>query len=377
MTTPRQQVCQSTAEGLRLASPKLPSMRAVLGFDGFVDEIIAVVDKRHDPDHYEPVESIAAMARKILGASGTSSNYELIVERRKLGGNGPIMANALASLGLDVTYIGNLGYPDVHPVFRDFAAKANVISIAEPGHTDALEFSDGKLMLGKLQSLGDVNWGNLSERVGKPELSRMMGEATLIGMLNWTMLPRMGEVWDKLLEEILPAVPKAGRTLFIDLADPEKRTRDDLRAALAIVGRFQEHADVILGLNLKEAIQVAEVLNLPDRADREATIEEDAAAIRRALGLGCVVIHPRKAAAAATEHESARFPGPFVQAPRISTGAGDHFNAGFCLGRIIGLGLEESLCAGVASSGYYVRTAKSAGSLDLAAFIDELPSPEG
>ena len=377
MTAPRQQVCQSTAEGLRLASPKLPSMRAVLGFDGFVDEIIAVVDKRHDPDHYEPVESIAAMARKILGASGTSSNYELIVERRKLGGNGPIMANALASLGLDVTYIGNLGYPDVHPVFRDFAAKANVISIAEPGHTDALEFSDGKLMLGKLQSLGDVNWGNLSERVGKPELSRMMGGAILIGMLNWTMLPRMGEIWDKLLEEILPAVPKAGRTLFIDLADPEKRTRDDLRAALATVGRFQEHADVILGLNLKEAIQVAEVLNLPDRADREATIEEDAAAIRRALGLGCVVIHPRKAAAAATEHESARFPGPFVQAPRISTGAGDHFNAGFCLGRIIGLDLEESLCAGVASSGYYVRTAKSAGSLDLAAFIDELPSPEG
>ena len=377
MTAPRQQVCQSTAEGLRLASPKLPSTRAVLGFDGFVDEIIAVVDKRHDPDHYEPVESIAAMARKILGASGTSSNYELIVERRKLGGNGPIMANALASLGLDVTYIGNLGYPDVHPVFRDFAAKANVISIAEPGHTDALEFSDGKLMLGKLQSLGDVNWGNLSERVGKPELSRMMGGATLIGMLNWTMLPGMGEIWDKLLEEVLPAVPKAGRTLFIDLADPEKRTRDDLRAALATVGRFQEHADVILGLNLKEAIQVAEVLNLPDRADREATIEEDAAAIRRALGLGCVVIHPRKAAAAATEHGSARFPGPFVQAPRISTGAGDHFNAGFCLGRIIGLGLEESLCAGVASSGYYVRTAKSAGSIDLAAFIDELPSPEG
>ena len=133
---------------------------------------------------------------------------------------------------------------------------------------------------------------------------------------------------------------------------------------------------MILGLNLKEATQVAEVLGLPDRADREATIEEDAAAIRQALGLACVVIHPRKAAAAATEPRSARFPGPFVQHPKISTGAGDHFNAGFCLGRILGLGLEESLCAGVASSGYYVRTARSATAAELAGFIDELPASE-
>jgi len=111
MTLSRQQICQATADALRKAAPNLPSMKAVLGFDGFVDEIISVVDKRHGPDDYEPVESIAAMARKILAASGESSNYELIVKHRKLGGNGPIMANALASLGLDVTYIGNLGYP--------------------------------------------------------------------------------------------------------------------------------------------------------------------------------------------------------------------------------------------------------------------------
>jgi sugar/nucleoside kinase (ribokinase family) len=377
MSASRHQTCQATAERLRLAAPKLPAMSAVLGFDGFVDEIIAVVDKRHGPDRYEPVESIAAMARKILAASGESSNYELIVKQAKLGGNGPIMANALASLGLAVTYIGNLGYPDVHLVFRDFAARAKVISIAEPGHTDALEFADGKLMLGKLQTLGNVNWENLLDRVGKPELSALIGGATLIGMLNWTMLPRVGEIWDKLLEEVLPAAPKAGRTLFIDLADPEKRTREDLRAALQTVSRFQEQVDVILGLNLKEATQVAGVLGLPDRADREATIEQDAVEIRNTLGLACVVIHPRKAAAAATETESARFPGPFVQLPKISTGAGDHFNAGFCLGRILGMGLEESLCSGVASSGYYVRTARSASALELAGFIEELPAPEG
>ena len=65
-----------------------------------------------------------------------------------------------------LAYVGNLGYPNIHPVFADFAKKAQVVSIGEPGHTDALEFDDGKLMLGKLTPLNDVNWDNLMQRVG-------------------------------------------------------------------------------------------------------------------------------------------------------------------------------------------------------------------
>ena len=115
MPADREEVCRATAEGLERAAGGLGSVGALVGFDGFVDEIVAVVDKRYDAERYDPVETIAAMARKILGASGESSNYELVVKQRKLGGNGPIMANALAALGLDVTYIGNVGYPDDPP----------------------------------------------------------------------------------------------------------------------------------------------------------------------------------------------------------------------------------------------------------------------
>ena len=123
-----------------------------------------MVDKRYSSTHFDPVRTIAVLADKIRNAAGASSNYELVVKHRKLGGNGPIMANALASLGLDVTYIGNLGYPTIHPVFQEFATRARVINIAEPGHTDALEFADGKLMLGKHETLNDVNWENLVGR---------------------------------------------------------------------------------------------------------------------------------------------------------------------------------------------------------------------
>jgi sugar/nucleoside kinase (ribokinase family) len=382
MNALRQQVCQTTAAKLTQALGRLATSRAVVGLDGFVDEILAVVDTRHDPDRYEPVRTIAALAAKIGRAAGESSNYELVVKQRKLGGNGPIMANALACLGLPVTYIGNLGHPEIHLVFRDFATRADVRSIAEPGHTDALEFDDGKLLLGKLEPLAEVNWDNLVERVGRDELQRLFGGATLIGMVNWTMLPRMTGIWEHLLAEVLPGggshegKPAPRRTLFVDLADPEKRTSEDLREALGLLPRFQEQVEVILGLNLKEAMAVARVLGLTVPADPDAFLEPAAAAIRRDLGIGCVVIHPRRAAAAATETEVARFAGPFVQHPLISTGGGDHFNAGFAFGRILGLGLEESLCAGVACSGYYVRTAQSPTAAELAEFIRLLPDPE-
>ncbi len=158
---------------------------------------------------------------------------------------------------------------------------------------------------------------------------------------------------------------------------PEKRTPDDIREAMALLTRFQEHLDVILGLNLKEATEIAHVLGLPAEKHPEAAIEDQAAAIRGALELACVVIHPRRAAAAATNTESARFAGPFVRQPLISTGAGDHFNAGFSMGRILGFSLEESLCTGVATSGYYVRSAISPSAAALAEFVAELPPPQG
>ena len=376
MPSTRQQVCQSASTKLKAKVVDLKLIKSVVGFDGFVDNIIAVVDKRHSSTHYEPMKTIDVLGKKITAAAGESSNYELVVTQQKLGGNGPIMANALASFGLDVTYIGNLGFPAINPVFDAFSKRAHVITVAEPGVTDALEFEDGKLMMGKHQFLADVNWDNLIARVGLEKLTKMFGDSKLIGTVNWTMLPHMSAIWEKLIAEVLPKVDGKGRRLFVDLADPEKRTPQDIHDALHLLTKMQTHIDVILGLNLKESGEIAHVLGLPEPAQPEAHLEETAAAIRDALKLHCVVIHPRKGAAAATEKETAKFAGPFVQQPKISTGAGDHFNAGLCLGMTLGLSLEESLCCGCATSGYYVRSAESPTGAELAGFIDELPPPQ-
>ncbi|MFS8572456.1 MAG: hypothetical protein LOD85_05445, partial [Clostridia bacterium] len=151
--------------------------RALIGFDGFVDEIIDVVATRHSPTSYQRFATISQLAKRIADAAGLSTNLELVTTQVKLGGNGPIMANALAGLGVDVTYIGSVGYPAVHPVFEEFAAKCRVISICEPGHTDALEFDDGKLMLGKYQTLDQVRWERIVQLIPVPELAEIAGQA--------------------------------------------------------------------------------------------------------------------------------------------------------------------------------------------------------
>jgi sugar/nucleoside kinase (ribokinase family) len=164
--------------------------------------------------------------------------------------------------------------------------------------------------------------------------------------------------------------------LFVDLADPEKRNHADIRHAMELLSQFEKQVDVILGLNLKESGEICDVLGIPVPGDPEAAIEATAAAIRKHLDVSCVVVHPRRSAAAATRDSSATFLGPFILQPTISTGAGDHFNAGFCLGRTLGFSLVESLCTGVATSGYYVRTAESPTGAQVADFIANLPDPQ-
>ena len=43
-------------------------------------------------------------------------------------------------------------------------------------------------------------------------------------------------------------------------------------------------------------------------------------------------------------------PGPVTSTPEITTGAGDHFNSGFCLGKLLGLGDLDSLVTAVTTS---------------------------
>ena len=365
----RDQCAQHLLTGISRAS----QLSTFVGLDGFVDQIIHVVNKRMNAEVYDRVLTITDLAGRIGAAAGQSTNIEMVIQRTKLGGNGPIMANALASFGLKLTYLGALGYPNRHPVFDGFAKRAEVHTIAEPGQTDALEFDDGKVMLTKTVQLNEINWANIQARYGRDRFTGKFSTADLIGFVNWTMIPYMSDLWEALQRELCPDLTGHKRLLFFDLADPEKRSVPDIRRAVTLISKFEKYFDVVLGLNEKEAYEIGDVLGLATKERTPEGLAKLSIEIQTQLKIGTLVVHPVAFALASSQGVVSMVKGPFCPKPLISTGAGDHFNAGFCLGKLLGFDNPRSLYTGVTTSGYYVRTALSPSMNDLANMLRHWP----
>ncbi len=351
-------------------------LRAFVGLDGFVDEIIHVVDKRESAEKFQRQPTIAKFAERLAAAAGKSTNVELVVRRTKLGGNGPIMANALARFGIKVAYVGALGYPAMHPVFTEFAQRAEVHSIAEPGQTDALEFEDGKLMLGKTAHFNEITWATIQARFSRDKFIEKFSTSDLVAFVNWTMIPYMSDLWAALLQEFCPNPSASKRKIFFDLADPEKRTPKDIARALDLIAGFERYFEVIFGMNEKEACEIGEVLGLNAGARSRESLLTLGREIQKKTGVSTVVIHPVTYALAVSQGVASLVDGPYVQKPLITTGAGDHFNAGFCLGKLLGFDSEGSVQLGVAASGFYVRSAQSPGLTDLVEMLRDWPEKD-
>lgn len=392
----RTDIARSAADALADAGARTTSTSALVGFDGFIDSISRLVDVRTSmaPDEYQPIKTISAFGMRVAAAAGLSTNIERVTLEDRFGGNGPLMAGALGRLGLRVTYIGAVGESasseNVHPVFAEFAARCTrVIPIGVPSHTLCLEFDDGKVMMNDTRHVQGVTWDRLVSRVGLDALGAIVSEASLLGIVNWSLLGGVPGIWRGLAEDVLPAAAKRERRLFVDLSDPAKRIDSDIRSMFTQLAMLERAGlRVTLGMNLAEATRIAHVLGLAAPGDEGPTgapsgkptpesILAAAVAIRGAIDVDEVVIHPREGAAGASRDGAKSWIlGPLARSPRLSTGAGDHFNAGYAFGRTMGLSLEQSLAAGVATSGAYVRDARSPDMERLIGFLRDLPDPE-
>ncbi|MFW5794539.1 MAG: PfkB family carbohydrate kinase, partial [Bacillota bacterium] len=350
---------QTLVEKLKSKDPTKYNL--VIGFDGFVDEIIHVVDKRQDPKNYTRVKTINDFSNKIARSSNLSTNIEFVTIDTKIGGNGPIMTNALAKHNPEITYIGTLGFPEIHNVFKPLEKKATVYTIEKYGNTQAVEFNDGKIILGKMNSLVNVDYNHLTKIVSEEKLINLINNADLFATVNWSMLPYMTDIWINIIKNILPKLtPKISKPLmFIDIADPEKRESEAIKEALDLLKNFKSFFRVALGLNKKEAYDVAVILGLFNKNEiNNQSLQEVNQALYNYLNIDYVVVHPVKNAAVTYNNQYYEENGPYIENPKLTTGAGDNFNAGFVLGLLLNLNPDEALLMGMATSGFYVRNAK-------------------
>lgn len=378
-------LAHAAADAIDARRRDIQALRLIAGFDGAVDSIIRVVDTRASRDDYSPMRSMAQFAERIQTHVGRNINIEFVAEQVKIGGNGPLFANPFTKWGAKTWYIGALLLDDdslesrtTHPVFDEFIQRCEkVYPVAAPALSDACEFSDGKVIIGKTAAQDMVSWERVLDAVGGADaLVRMFTDASLFAPMNWTMLTGMTDLWRRIAREVMPRVPADKRpAVFIDLADPTKRSEADLREALDALRELNQHARLTLGCNFNESSRIARVLGAP-LPENDADLAPRAGALRDIMGIHAVCVHTRHRAAAANEHGSAQFDAAFTKDPAISTGAGDNFNAGYALGAALDLELPHRLALGAANSGFYVRNRTPTTLDQLVRFLREMPEPE-
>ena len=169
--------------------------RACIGLDGFVDRILHVVDKRLNVSEYTRVLTLREYGTRIFEAAGMSLNIEMIPVRVKYGGNGPIMAYAISLLGIETVCIGAFGKQAINCVFTPLTEKMQLYSYTDPAYTDAIEFNDGKIISSVLKTLNETCWEELITAIDLSTIIDLFDKSDLIALNNWTMMPRMTEIW--------------------------------------------------------------------------------------------------------------------------------------------------------------------------------------
>lgn len=361
---------RSLSQKIRDNSSRLATEVVTTGFDGFVDEMITVVGERHDLERFDPVSTIAAFGDIIKGSAGHSSLREIVVRRADPGGCAVNLGDGLTALGIQVDCYATLGQP-VHPAFAAFARNCRQCHSwgAEPGRTLAFEFSDGKLMFSAMTQLGDFNPRSLARYLKDGSYRRSCRQSRIIALTDWSLYPHMTACWKHLQDTVYSTLPEPPR-FYIDLVDPSSRSTQDIVAMLSVVPRFEESGRLTFGLNGGEANIISRTLGLDTTNGEEDAVRRQTAALRDKLGISEVAIHWKRFSVVATRDEVATAHGRFCENPIKTTGAGDRFNAGYCLGLLIDAAPRERLLLGCANAGLFVRQGRSPTCEELAAFIE-------
>jgi sugar/nucleoside kinase (ribokinase family) len=356
----------SFLEKVKAAIPRPGCGKKVLaGFDGFIDSIARPVKQsggEESPFYFRTIKEFGAY---IAGQAHRSGSIELDIVSRRMGGNMPNFSKAAAALGLNLTCIGMLSGKDmtdtlsdspeaIDPAFTSLSGK--LYSFAAAGTAIALEFEDGKIFFAPRLHL---------ENLPSPGfLADCLAGMDLVACLNWGELSFATPLWRNMRDAAMQCFGKssdgAKTRFFFDLSDFSRRRDEELEGIFSLMHDFSSIGTVTLSLNRNEAQLLWERLfrmrpgKLPDLIRQ------------RYGGITEVVVHSHDGALASRDGEHCEITMTPIASPKLSTGAGDTFNAAYAFAALMELPLEDRLRFAVLYARAYVSEGRS---FDLGEFL--------
>ena len=128
-----------------------------------------------------------------------------------------------------------------------------------------------------------------------------------------------------------------------------------------MISGFNSYGKVTLGLNENETEKMYSCLcRIRQNIEEEGiTLIEKGAYIFKSVKVWNLLIHPTNRSISINANGVSEIAGRVVREPKISTGGGDNFNAGYCFGQLAGMDIEESMVTGMANSGAFVQNGQS------------------
>jgi hypothetical protein len=340
---------------------------AFLGFDACIDNIIRIVREKKDNKVSGYFTDSSQFGEFLINLDNKSCGVELQTILSKIGGNMVITGNALGNLGIRVECVGTFGLPEILPVFRTMSPNCTLYTIADTISATALEFDNSKVIMFDPGPYNNLTWEGIKSLLGTDKIKKLISGKQLISFLNWSEIDNSSQIWEGVLNEIMPSIiPPGLKTFFFtDFSDFSRRSKQDIQFAIKLLGRFREYFKVIISLNQNESDLISMALGVSKHKSDEEFVNE----LFGAINTDVLVIHRTKDALAYDGAVFEKCDTFFCKEPKILTGGGDNFNAGFCFAQLIGLDMFQSLVVSNSVSGYYVKTGISPDVDSLVEFL--------
>jgi hypothetical protein len=353
----------------RLSRIELTEETAFVGFDACIDNIVRVVSDRKENNLTEFFADSTSLGEFLINLNNKSCGLELQTKLSKIGGNMVITGNALGNLGIRVECVGTFGLPEILPVFRSMSGNCSLHTIGDTISATALEFNNSKVIMFDPGPYNNLTWEGIRDTIGSERLKNLLSGKQLISFVNWSEIENSSQIWQGILDEILPSIlPTVIKPFFFtDFSDCSRKSKEAILFAIDLLGRFRRYFRVHVSLNQNEAALVAKALDLPDFVSDEEFVK----ALFGLTNGDVMIIHRVNDAIAFDGKSFEKCDTFFCKEPKILTGGGDNFNAGYCYGLFKDLNLFQSLLVANAVSGSYVKTGISPDVESLKAFLEE------